>query len=156
MQKTIHKSSQINIKRKESPVEKKVKKMHSPLDSQSIEKIRTREDYDSVMNMIDVMMAMGSQNSDAQTLAEIRRLALLAQTYEKHVYIIPAPTTLSGIIEMKMYEMRLNQKQLAQKLHISNAKLSLILSGKQKPDIAFLKSAFKELHIDAHMLMNAL
>ena len=58
-----------------------------------------------------------------------------------------------GIIEMKMYEMRLKQTDVAQKLGVSNAKLSLIMNGKQRPDVAFLKSVHKQLHVDANLLL---
>ncbi len=117
--------------------------------------IASETDYNSVMAKIDKLMAKGSANVTKNELAEIRSLALKAQAYEKKKYIIEPPTTLAGIIEMKMYDMKLRQTQLAKKLHISDTKLSLIMSGKQKPDISFLKAVHKELQIDANLLLEA-
>ncbi len=51
--------------------------------------------------------------------------------------------------------MRLKQKDVARKLNVSDAKLSLIMQGKQKPDIRFLKAVHKELHVNADLLLNA-
>ena len=55
--------------------------------------------------------------------------------------------------EMKMYEMRLKQKELAKKLNVSDAKLSLIMNGKQKPDINFLKAVHLQLNISGDYLL---
>ncbi|MDQ2753676.1 MAG: helix-turn-helix domain-containing protein [Bacteroidota bacterium] len=116
-------------------------------------KISNKEEYNHVMERIHTIMRKGESNTTRKEEKELRTLALLAQVYEKSIYTIPAPKTLQGLIELRMYEMRLKQKELAKKMKLSDAKLSLILSGKQKPDIAFLKAAHKELNIDANQLL---
>ena len=118
-------------------------------------KILTDKDYKEVMNQIDTLMAKGSDKVTKSELSEIRKLSLAAQRYEQNKYKIEEPSTLAGIIEMKMYEMRLRQKDVARKLNVSDAKLSLIMKGKQKPDIQFLKAVHKELHVNADLLLNA-
>ena len=117
--------------------------------------ISTAAEYKKVMKKIDALMNKGSGQVTKQELAEIRELALMAQRYEQQKYVVPAPTTLAGIIEMKMYEMRLKQTELAVRLKVSNTKLSMILNGKQKPDVAFLKSLHQNLHVDANLLLEA-
>jgi HTH-type transcriptional regulator / antitoxin HigA len=119
-------------------------------------KISDDLDYKSIMAKIDKLMAKGSENVSKKELAEIRNMALAAQQYEKSKFTISAPTTLAGIIEMKMYEMRLKQKELARKLKVSDTKLSLIMNGKQRPDIEFLKAVHKQLNIDGDFLLNAI
>ena len=116
-------------------------------------KITGKEEYKNVMARIYAIMKKGEANTTKKEEKELRTLALLAQEYEKNIYTIPAPKTLQGLIELRMYELRLKQKELAKKLNLSDAKLSLILSGKQKPDVAFLKAAHKELNIDANQLL---
>jgi len=115
--------------------------------------IEKETDYKKVMKKIDSLMSKGSDTVTKSELSEIRELALMAQAYEKQHFVIKPPSTLAGIIELKMYEMRLKQTELAQKLEVSNAKLSLIMNGKQRPDIAFLKSVHKQLHVDANLLL---
>ena len=68
--------------------------------------------------------------------------------------VSPPPTTLEGMIELKMYERKLKQKELAKLLGLSEPKLSQILSGKRPPDVAFLKAAHQKLEIDASFLLN--
>ena len=116
-------------------------------------KILSKEEYKKAMTRILVIMKKGEPNTTKKEETELRRLSLQAQEYEQSIYTIPAPKTLQGLIELRMYEMRLKQKELAKKLNISDTKLSLILSGKQKPDITFLKAAHKELDIDANQLL---
>lgn len=113
------------------------------------------KDYKGVMTQIEHLMAKGSNKVSKSELSEIRKLSLAAQQYERNKYEIDPPTTLAGIIEMKMYDLRLKQKDVARKLNVSDAKLSLILKGKQKPDIEFLKAVHKELHVNAELLLNA-
>ncbi len=120
---------------------------------QTVNKIKHDIDYNAVMVKIDSLMAKGSENVSKAELAEIKSLAIAIQSYEQEKYLIDLPTTLAGMIEMKMYEFKLKQKDLAQQLNISTAKLSLIMNGKQKPDVAFLKSVHSKLKIDAAFLL---
>jgi len=115
--------------------------------------INDESDYTTVMAKIDGLMAKGSKNVSKEELEELRELAMAAQEYEQEKYVIEAPKTLTGMIEMKMYEMRLKQKSLAKKLKISDAKLSLIMNGKQKPDVDFLKAVYTELKVDADFIL---
>jgi len=54
---------------------------------------------------------------------------------------------------MRMFEMKLKQNELARKLKVSDAKLSLIMNGKQKPGVDFLKAVHSELNIDAEFIL---
>jgi len=116
-------------------------------------KIKNNADYQSVMAKIDGLMAKGSGNVSKEELDEIRKLAQSAQDYEQAKYVIEAPTSLIGMIEMRMFEMKLKQHDLAQKLNVSDAKLSLIMNGKQKPGVDFLKAIHQQLHIDADFIL---
>lgn len=119
-------------------------------------KIVNEADYNSIMTQIDKLMSKGSANVSKTELTEIRKLALAAQQYEQSRFPIKPPATLAGIIEMKMYEMKLKQKDLARKLKVSDAKLSLIMNGKQKPDVDFLKAVHKQLKVNGDFLLNVL
>lgn len=102
-----------------------------------MKKITDDSGYKQVMARIDSLMAKGSEGANKEELAEIRSLAQTAQSYEQAKYVTDTPTTLTGMIEMKMFEMKLRQKDLAQKLKVSEAKLSLIMNGKQRAALPF-------------------
>ena len=63
-----------------------------------------------------VNKAKGIDKVTKSELSEIRKLSLPAQRYEQSKFEIEEPSTLAGIIRMKMYEMRRRQKDLAKKL----------------------------------------
>jgi HTH-type transcriptional regulator/antitoxin HigA len=86
----------------------------------------------------------------------LHSLASSAQRYEKSIYTIKPPATFDGLLEMKMYELKLNKGEMAKKLKISNAKFSMILNGKQKPDIPLLKAVQEKLGIDGNYLLSVL
>lgn len=119
-----------------------------------VNKVKRDTGYNTVMAKINSLMAKGSENVSKAELAEIKSLAIQIQSYEQEKYQIDLPTTLAGMIEMKMFELKLKQKDLAKQLNISTAKLSLIMNGKQKPDVAFLKSVHSQLKIDAAFLLD--
>lgn len=110
-------------------------------------------EYKSTMAKLESLMLKGSELTSAEELQQIKALALAAQKYEKEHFIIEPPETLAGMIELKMYQLKIRQNELAKKLNISEAKLSLILNGKQKPDVAFLKNIYKELQITADFIL---
>ncbi|HLO79663.1 MAG TPA: helix-turn-helix domain-containing protein [Chitinophagaceae bacterium] len=116
-------------------------------------KIKNERDYNTTMKKIDVLMKKGENKLTTKEAGELRLLALAAQAYEKSIYTIPAPKTLEGLLELKMYERRLKQKELAKLLGIGEPKLSQIMSRKRKPDLKFLKAAHELLGIDGNILL---
>ncbi|HEX2607163.1 MAG TPA: helix-turn-helix domain-containing protein [Flavisolibacter sp.] len=115
--------------------------------------ITSKKDYNEVMRSLENIVNKGEKNLSSRELKQIKDLALAAQEYEQKSYHIPAPETLEGIIELKMFEHKLKQKDLAKLLGIGEAKLSQILSKKRRPDVLFLKAAHEKLGIDGNMLL---
>jgi HTH-type transcriptional regulator/antitoxin HigA len=115
--------------------------------------IKKETDYQTIMVEIERLMTKGTEHISREELAEIQKLALAAQKYEQAKYVIDPPETLIGMIEMRMYEMKLRQKDLADKLNISTTKLSLIMNGKQKADVEFLKAVHATLDVDAEFIL---
>jgi HTH-type transcriptional regulator / antitoxin HigA len=115
--------------------------------------IRDEKEYQAVMIKIDALMKKGEKKLTDRETAELRMMALAARKYEKSIYIIPSPKTLEGMIELKMYERKMRQKDLAVLLGVDEPKLSQILTKKRKPDVAFLKAAHAKLGIDGNILL---
>lgn len=119
----------------------------------NIKAIISENEYNKTMIEIDLLMKKGEKNLTDFEFEKIRQLALQAQAYEHSIYSIPPPSTLEGMIELRMYEMKLKQKDLAKTLKVSDTKLSLILSGKQKPDVAFIKEVYQQLNVSADFIL---
>lgn len=116
-------------------------------------KIESKQAYNAAMKKIDALMKVGEKNITGAQAAELRTLALAAQAYEKSIYEIPAPQTLEGLIELKMYERSLKRKDLAKLLGIGESKFSEIMNKKRPVDVAFLKAAHERLGIDGNVLL---
>jgi HTH-type transcriptional regulator/antitoxin HigA len=115
--------------------------------------ITTAAEHASLLAKVDALMRKGEKNVSAEESQEILAMGTALQTYEQGIYKIPSPTTLEGMIELRMYEMRLKQKDLAETLGVSPVKLSMILSGKQKPDIPFIKALHQKLNVSADFIL---
>jgi HTH-type transcriptional regulator/antitoxin HigA len=117
-------------------------------------KIESKAQYNNVMKNIDAVMRKGEKNLSAKELLKLRAMAEAAEEYEDFYLPLKEPSNLSEMIELRMFQMKLNQTRAAQVLGIANSKLSQILKGRRKPDITFLKAANKKLKIDAKFLLD--
>lgn len=124
------------------------------------EYIQTEEEYRQVMERVEIYLQKatslgGFQHLPAQEKEDLRRLSMLAEHYEDSVPLMPIrqPQTLVEMIELKMYERKLKQKDLAKLLDISPVRLSEVLRGKRKINLDLAKRLYKELQIDPAFIL---
>ena len=115
--------------------------------------ISSAKEYNASMKEIDTLMKKGEANLTPAQLRKIRTMAEAAEQYEDKYYPLPMPSSVTEMIELKMFQLKLNQEKLAKILEVGTPKLSQILNGKREPDVAFLKAAYKKLHIDPAFLL---
>lgn len=115
--------------------------------------VSSEKEYAAAMQRIHQLMKKGESNLSAGELKELQQLSVAAEHYEDTRYPLPKPTTLAGMIELKMFEMKLKQKEMAIMLDIGEAKFSQILNGKRNADVDFLKKIYHKLKIDADFIM---
>jgi len=118
-------------------------------------KIHNREVYELTMKEIDTLMKKGEKNLDPKEMERLRILAEAAEGYEDTNEPLPVPSSLPDMIRLKMFQLKLKQHYTAKLLGVSEAKLSLIMSGKQKPDIYFVKALHEKLNLDANQILEA-
>ena len=63
------------------------------------------------------------------------------------------PKTLTEMLELKMYELKLKQKELAELLGISATRLSEVMQGKRKVNMDLAKRLYSVLKIDAAFIL---
>lgn len=85
--------------------------------------------------------------------AALNKYTQIVKTYEDMHIKIALPQTVQGLIELKMFENKLKQKELAKMLHTTDTKLSEIMHYKRKPGISFLKAMNQILGIDGNLLL---
>ena len=147
IQKTRHMRSKPRVRVKPNKPSKKLKKGKP--------KIQSKEVYGLTMKEIDALMRKGEENLSEKELERLRVLSEAAEDYEDVHDPLPIPSSLPDMIRMKMFQLKLTQHYTARLLGVSEAKLSLIMSGKQKPDIYFAKALHDKLNLDANQILQA-
>lgn len=66
---------------------------------------------------------------------------------------MPLPLTINALVQQKVTEMDITQKQLAEMFNMGTAKISQILNGKREPDVPFLKAVHEKLGIDGNFIL---
>ena len=123
-----------------------------------MKKIVSKKEFESAEKKMNDLLALttkkgGFKNLSKKEEAELAKYTEIVNNYEEIHYSIPMPETLQGLIELKMYENKLKQKDLAKMLHTTDTKLSEIMHKKRKPNISFLKAMNEVLGIDGNLLL---
>ena len=118
-----------------------------------MKKIATEKGYSKALEEVYQLMQKGEDNL---TVSETERIADMAhhiQAYEKVHFPFPMPQTIVDIVELKMFENKMNRASLAKTLGIGAPKLSQILNNKREPDVPFLKAIHQKLGIDGNFIL---
>jgi len=113
--------------------------------------IHNESDYRQAFADFDGLIAKMGENTQLQ--AQARIVAEAIQAYEEKHMPFPKPTTLTGMVELKMYEMKLKQKDLAQLLGVETSRVSELLNGKRKLSIDLAKRLHEKLGIDGNFIL---
>ena len=120
----------------------------------SLAKIKNKETYDAVMKRIDVLFDSTDENTSPEDprLLELDLLSELVEEYENEAFPIETPS-LASVIQHRMHEMKLSQKELAAILGMTAPRLCDILNGKKEPTFQQARQIAAELRIDADIIL---
>ncbi len=118
----------------------------------------TKKEFEVAEKKMNNLLAIATKKGGFNYLtkkesAELDTYTKTVKTYEDMHYTIELPQTVQGLIELKMYENKLKQKDLAKMLNTTDTKLSEIMHNKRKPNITFLKAMHDILGIDGNLLL---
>ena len=105
----------------------------------------TKKEFEIAEKKMNELLAIVTKKGGFNYLSrkeseELTKYTQLVNAYEDAHYTIPLPETLQGLLELKMYENKLKQKELAKMLQTTDTKLSEIMHNKRKPSVSFLKA----------------
>ncbi len=118
--------------------------------------IATDKNYHEAMIAIFELMNRGEDNLSNEDIELLKMMTVAAEKYEDEVlHLKPTiqPKSLPEVIELFMFENKLSQAKLADKLGVGKPKLSQILTGKRKPDVLFLKALYRKLNLDPKVIL---
>jgi HTH-type transcriptional regulator / antitoxin HigA len=118
----------------------------------------TKKEFEIAEKKMNQLLAIATKRGGFSRLTkkestELNKYTQTVKSYEDMHYTIALPQTVQGLIELKMFENNLKQKELAKLLHITDTKLSEIMHNKRKPSISFLKAMHQILGIDGNLLL---
>ncbi|MFN5627820.1 MAG: hypothetical protein ACK48W_00915 [Bacteroidota bacterium] len=81
----------------------------------------TKKQFESAQNKMNELLGLATKKGGFDMLskkesADLEKYTQLVNSFEATNYSIPLPETLQGLIELKMYENKLKQKELAHKI----------------------------------------
>jgi HTH-type transcriptional regulator / antitoxin HigA len=118
--------------------------------------IKSKKAYHECMVEIYTLMNKGEANLNASELKKIAEMSAAAESYEDTVLGLQfrqEPESIPAMVELKLFEKKMTQAKLAEALGLSKSKVSEILNGKRRPDLAFLKGLYQVLKIDPEFLL---
>jgi len=118
-------------------------------------KITTNKEYKDSISKIESLLTKidNSTPKDNLDYKELDKLSDLVAEYEE-VYLPIAKPNLIDIIKLRMFEMDLSQKKLAEILGVSASRISEYLAGKREFSLKVAKRLHKNLDIDAEIILN--
>ena len=123
-------------------------------------KIDADQEYQQVMEKIETCLQKATASGgfhmlSAQERDDLRHLSLMAEAWEDHIPLMPIrqPQTIVEMIELKMYEGKLKQNDLAVLLGISATRLSEVMQGKRKINLDLAKRLYKVLKISPEFIL---
>ena len=118
------------------------------------------KEYTKVMAEIEFLLQKATRQGGFQSLTleeteQLQKLSLTAEAYEDSIPLmpIPVPGSLEEMIRLKMYQRKVNQKQLAQLLEITETRLSEVLRGKRNINFDMARRLHEKLGIDGNFIL---
>jgi len=119
-----------------------------------MKKIKNETEYNAIMARIDELVEVVNEstpNTDRNYI-ELDILTDMVVAYEEEHFPIKEPS-LVEVMKLRMYEMNLTQKSLANILGISPSRVSEIISGKSEPTLGIARNISKKLNISASVVL---
>ena len=116
--------------------------------------ISNEAEYRSALAIIEPLLQKGFDKLTPEEEDELVRVTKRIEVYESTHYPLPfTPKTLTEMIEFKMFELKLKQRDLAKMLGVTENRISEIMNGKRKINIDFAKRLHQKLNVDANFIL---
>jgi len=117
-------------------------------------KIEKECQYEWAVKRVDQLLPLVAEDApeDDPARIELELLSELVSEYSEEHFAIGEPS-LIDVLKLRMYELGLTQKGLADLIGISPSRLSDLLSGKCEPTIKTARTISRKLDIDAAIVL---
>jgi len=119
-------------------------------------RIKDEKQHEGLLKRVEYLMEVVREDTpkDNPDYIELDVLADLVEEYEMEHYPVGTPS-LTNVLKLRMYEMNLTQKALAEMLEISAPRVSEYLTGKSEPTLQVARKIHQKLNIDANIILGS-
>lgn len=117
-------------------------------------KIETKEQYEWALNRVEQLLPLVDDNTpktDANCI-ELELLSNLVADYSEQHFALGEPK-LTDVLKLRMQELGLTQKSMAERIGVSPSRFGEYISGKCEPTLKVARSMCVNLNIDANIVL---
>ena len=116
--------------------------------------IKNEKAYRAALARIEELLPLVNDETptDNKDYLELDMLSDMVEEYEDVYYPIGKPT-LIDVIKLRLYEMGITQKKLAEMLGISSSRVSELLNGTCEPTLKIGREISRQLNIDPAIVL---
>ena len=117
-------------------------------------RIESEKQYQSAMARNEELVPLVTEDTPEDDIhsVELVLLSNLVADYDDAHYPIETPSLIS-VLRLRMYEMKLTQKAMAELIGISASRLNEILTVKREPTLQVARAICRNLSIDAAIVL---
>ena len=121
-----------------------------------MDSIKNKSDYERANLRMEELLKIVDNNTDTddQNYIEFDLLSGLIADYEEEYYSMK-PSNLIEMVQLRMYQRKLKQKDLAKILDTTPSRISEFLNGKLKLSYSFARNLYTKLNIDAELIFRS-
>ncbi len=110
--------------------------------------------YKKALERIEELLPLvdNTTSIEDKNYVELDLLSDLVAEYEEQYFPVKKPT-LPEIIRLRMAELKISQRKLAEILNVSPSRISEYLNGKSEPTLKIARQLRDELNIDADIIL---
>ena len=117
-------------------------------------RIENEMQYNAAMARIEELLPLVTEDTPLDDIKSVELVLLsnLVADYDEVHFPISKPSLIE-ILKLRMYEMGLNQKSMANLIGISPTRLNEIITGKREPTLKVAREIARKLSIDAAIVL---
>jgi HTH-type transcriptional regulator / antitoxin HigA len=116
--------------------------------------IKNETEYRAALAAIEPFLQKGFEHLTAAEEEELSRISGLIEAFENAYYPMPFnPKTMNEMLELKMFQMKMKQKDLAKYLGVTENRISEVLNGKRAVNMDLAKRFYTKLEIDPKFIL---
>lgn len=116
--------------------------------------IKTEQQYNEILKKTDLLMKKGEKKLTVNDVTELEKMIAEVVAYEEKTIRLPAPKTISEMVELRLFQQKMTQAEFARKAGLGLPKVNQIIKGKRPVDVPFLKAIYTQLNVPADFILD--